>query len=103
MNSPWTRSCKRKWQVVGGVTSGKKIGVNIQGRILFKQSKIVNHASVTPKCNRKRLNFKSNIAGIVKLVNTLQLRDEHMIFLRETPFWLMFKAILINQLDHTKF
>ncbi|GMP90775.1 hypothetical protein CsSME_00041750 [Camellia sinensis var. sinensis] len=91
-NSPWTHSCERKRQDAASKNMANELG-----------TKIVNRSSVTPKLNRTRLNFRSNIAGIVKLVYMLNLRDEHLVHLKKTPFWLMFEAILINQLDHAEF
>lgn len=37
------------------------------------------------------------------MVYTVRLRDVHLVHLQKTPFWLLFEAILINQLDHTEF
>ncbi|GMP65121.1 hypothetical protein CsSME_00026069 [Camellia sinensis var. sinensis] len=57
-----------------------------------------------PVCEQyTRLNFRSNIAGIVKLVNTLNLREAHMRQLKRTPFWITIEAIYINNMNQNDF
>ncbi|GMP66583.1 hypothetical protein CsSME_00026886 [Camellia sinensis var. sinensis] len=73
------------------------------GRVLFKQPNIVSRSVGARKAVKPRLNFRSNIAGIIKLVYAVNLREVHLAYLRRTPFWIMIEAILINQLDHTEF
>ncbi|CAL5359617.1 unnamed protein product [Camellia sinensis] len=101
--SQWTRSCERKRQEALGLSSRRKIGVNMPGRVLFKQPNIVSRSVGARKAVKPRLNFRSNVAGIIKLVYAVNLREVHLAYLRRTPFWIMIEAILINQLDHTEF
>ncbi|CAL5361483.1 unnamed protein product [Camellia sinensis] len=84
----------------------------MQGRILFKQSKTnqqqareqVNETAAGPsRTVPTRINFRSNIAGIVKLVTTSPLRAGHFEQLKRTPFWIMVEAIRINKLNHNEF
>ncbi|GMP59940.1 hypothetical protein CsSME_00023014 [Camellia sinensis var. sinensis] len=37
--------------------------------------------------------YRSNIAGIVKLVAVSKLKDEHLQHLQKTPFWLLLDAM----------
>lgn len=58
----------------------------MRGRILFKQSKVVNNVvgrSVSKVVKalqhaiHTRLNYRSNVAGIVKLVSSANLREHY--------------------------
>ncbi|THG14619.1 hypothetical protein TEA_016403 [Camellia sinensis var. sinensis] len=76
-SSPYTRSRdKTRLYVVAGSPS-KKIGLRIQGRILFKQVKPIRSmpAAVVPR--KMRLNYRSNIAGIVKIVTIAGLTEAY--------------------------
>ena len=53
--------------------------------------------------HKTRLNFRSNIVGIVKLVNSAKLRERHLQQLKWPPFWLMIEAIHVNNLNHNEF
>lgn len=87
----------------------------MQWRILFKQFKVGHNAvgrNVTkstkdpPRQARQahtRLNYRSNVAGIVKLVSLENLREAHLKQLRKTLFWVMIEAIHINNLNHNEF
>lgn len=50
-----------------------------------------------------QLNYRSNIAGMVKIVSTFGLVEAHRVHLRKTPFWLMFEAIMKNNLKLHEF
>ncbi|KAI8024824.1 hypothetical protein LOK49_LG02G00259 [Camellia lanceoleosa] len=99
--SRWKRYCERKKQEALAMSSKRKCGVTMAGRVLFKQSNVVRKSP--RKAVKTRLNFRSNVAGIIKLVYAVKLREVHMAHLRTTPFWVMFEAILSNPLDHTEF
>ncbi|KAI8027533.1 hypothetical protein LOK49_LG02G02086 [Camellia lanceoleosa] len=99
--SRWTRYCERKKQEALAMLSKRKCGMNMTGRVLFKQPKVVSRSP--RKSGKPRLNFRSNVARIIKLVYAVNLREVHLAHLRTTPFWIMFEAILNNQLDHTEF
>ncbi|GMP48230.1 hypothetical protein CsSME_00015653 [Camellia sinensis var. sinensis] len=73
------------------------------GRVLFKQPNIVSRFVGGRKGVKPRLNFRSNVAGIIKLVYAVNLREVHLAYLRRTSFWIMIDAILMNQIDHTEF
>lgn len=47
-----------------------------------------------------RLTFRSNMVTIVKLLQHIKLRNEHINGLKKTPFWLLFDAILKNKLNY---
>ncbi|XP_028119778.1 uncharacterized protein LOC114317267 isoform X2 [Camellia sinensis] len=102
MSSPWTRSseCKSK-EAEGGSTSGK-CGTSMPGRNLFKQPKNAAHSVGDMKRPKQRLNFPSNITGLVNMMRMVKWTDLHLVHLRKTPFWLLFKAILENQLPQFK-
>ncbi|CAL5409358.1 unnamed protein product [Camellia sinensis] len=111
-SSPWTRSCERRKADDGNGSKGNNQGVKMQGRILFKQSKRVNNAVgrkvaedivAPPQQTHTRMNFRSNVAGIVKLVREANLRDAHLKQLRKTPFWIMIETIHMNNLNHNEF
>ncbi|KAI7981923.1 hypothetical protein LOK49_Contig7G00004 [Camellia lanceoleosa] len=99
--SRWTRYCERKKQEALAMATKRKSGVNMAGRVLFKKPNVVSRSP--RKSVKTRLNFRSNVAGIIKLVYAVKLREVHLAHLRTTPFRIMFEAILINQLDHTEF
>ncbi|KAI8011085.1 hypothetical protein LOK49_LG06G00880 [Camellia lanceoleosa] len=99
--SRWKRYCERKKQEALAMSSKRKCGVTMAGRVLFKQSNVVRKSP--RKAVKTRLNFRSNVAGIIKLVYAVNLREVHLAHLRTTPFWIMFEVILSNQLDHTEF
>ncbi|KAI7993925.1 V-type proton ATPase subunit E [Camellia lanceoleosa] len=98
--SRWTRYCERKKQELA-MLSKRKCDVNMTGRVLFKQPKVVSRSP--RKSGKPRLNFRFNVAGIIKLVYAVNLKEVHLAHLRTTLFWIMFEAILNNQLDHTEF
>ncbi|GMQ05767.1 hypothetical protein CsSME_00050658 [Camellia sinensis var. sinensis] len=102
MSSPWTRSseCKSK-EAEGGSTSGK-CGTSMPGRNLFKQPKNAAHSVGDMKRPKQRLNFRSNITGLVNMMRMVKWTDLHLVHLRKTPFWLLFKAILEDQLPQFK-
>lgn len=92
--------------------NSNKLGVNMQGRVLFKQVKTNQQDARQPvsktvagpsRAAPTRINFRSNIAGIVKLVTTTPLRAGHFEQLKRTPFWIMVEAIRINKLNHKDF
>ncbi|CAL5437957.1 unnamed protein product [Camellia sinensis] len=65
---------------------------------------IQNARSVSDtKSPKQRLNFRSNISGLVNMMHRVEWTDLHLVHLMKTPFWLLFKAILKNQLPHTEF
>ncbi|KAI7998246.1 hypothetical protein LOK49_LG10G00838 [Camellia lanceoleosa] len=97
-SSPRTRSRDRPCLYVVPGSPSKKIGPRIQGRILFKQAKPIRSVAAAVEPRKMRLNYRSNIAGIVKIVSTSGLTEAHRVLLRRTPFWLMFEAILENDL-----
>ena len=43
--------------------------------------------------------FRSNMVTIVKLLQQIKLRNEHINGLKKTPFWLLFDAILKNKMN----
>ncbi|KAL7212381.1 hypothetical protein ACSBR2_015129 [Camellia fascicularis] len=43
--------------------------------------------------------FKSNMVAIVKLLQHIKLRNEHINALKKTPFWALFDAILKNKMN----
>ncbi|KAL7185262.1 hypothetical protein ACSBR2_027232 [Camellia fascicularis] len=84
----------------------------MEGRILFKQTKVVHNAvgrnvsKDNEYLNRQahtRINYRSNVAGIIKLVGSTKLRGAHMNQLKRTPFWIMIEAIHVNKLNHNEF
>ncbi|KAL7170842.1 hypothetical protein ACSBR2_035664 [Camellia fascicularis] len=89
------------------------MGVNkMQGRILFKQMKVINNAGsegngkaavVVTRSAATWINFRSNIAGIVKIMTMSPLRVGYFEQLRRTPFWIMIEAIRVNKLNHNGF
>ncbi|KAI8009695.1 hypothetical protein LOK49_LG06G02637 [Camellia lanceoleosa] len=88
--------------VVPGSPS-KKISPRIQGRILFKQVKPIRSVPAAVEPRKMQLNYRSNIAKIVKIVSTSRLTEAHRVHLQRTPFWLMFEAILENDLKTHEF
>ncbi|GMP31297.1 hypothetical protein CsSME_00005572 [Camellia sinensis var. sinensis] len=52
------------------------------------------------KCREWRLTFRSNMGIIVKLLQHIKLRNEHINSLKKTPFWALFDAILQNKLNY---
>ncbi|KAL7220888.1 hypothetical protein ACSBR2_013720 [Camellia fascicularis] len=84
----------------------------MEGRILFKKTKIVhntvgrNVSKVNYSPQRQahtRINYRSNVAGIIKLVSSAKLTEAHMNQLKRTPFWIMIEAIHVNKLNHNEF
>lgn len=100
MRSSWTRSfeCRRLEAV--GAPSSSKLGVKMQGRVLFKQPQNVVMKSVSPKRANHHINFRSNMEEVIKVVFELVLHEGHFRQLRRMPFWLMFEAIVINKPDY---
>ncbi|GMP78062.1 hypothetical protein CsSME_00034137 [Camellia sinensis var. sinensis] len=103
MRSPWTRSTECKRCEAIGAASSSKLGVKLQGRVLFKQAHSGVKKSVSPGNATQRINFRSNMAGIIKVVFELGLNERHFRQLRRTPFWLMFEAIIINKPDWNEY
>ena len=75
----------------------------IQCRNLFKQQSSGPCLGSVARCPKQRLNFRFNVVGLVQMVYVVKLTDMYLVHLRKPPFWLLFEAILINHLDHTKF
>ncbi|GMP80209.1 hypothetical protein CsSME_00035396 [Camellia sinensis var. sinensis] len=84
----------------------------MEDRILFKQTKVVHNAvgrnvgkgiDFPQHQAHTRINYRSNIAGIIKLVSSAKLREAHMNELKRTPFWIMIEAIHVNNLNHNEF
>ncbi|GMQ08891.1 hypothetical protein CsSME_00052436 [Camellia sinensis var. sinensis] len=78
--------------------------VHVNGSVLKQAREQVNETAAGPsRTAPTRINFRSNIAGIVKLVTTSPLRAGHFEQLKRTPFWIMVEAIRINKLNHNEF
>ncbi|GMP62988.1 hypothetical protein CsSME_00024865 [Camellia sinensis var. sinensis] len=103
LSSPWTRSCERKRKYAEEASTSKNVGGKLQGSNLFVQPKAVARSGGADMHTKQRLHFRSNMAGVVKMVYAIKLKDMHLVHLRKTPFWLLFEAILINQLDYNEF
>ncbi|XP_028087940.1 uncharacterized protein LOC114288621 [Camellia sinensis] len=103
LSSPWTRSCERKRKYAEEASTSKNVGGKLQGSNLFVQPKTVARSGGADMHTKQRLHFRSNMAGVVKMVYAIKLKDMHLVHLRKTPFWLLFEAILINQLDYNEF
>ena len=97
-SSPRTRSRDRTCLYVVPGSPSKEIGPRIQGHILFKHMKPIRSVPAAVELRKMRLNYRSNIVGIVKIVSTSGLPEVHRVLLQRTPFWLMFEAILENDL-----
>ncbi|KAI8021136.1 Protein MAINTENANCE OF MERISTEMS [Camellia lanceoleosa] len=102
-SSPRTRSRDRNRIYVFPGSPSKKIGPRIQGCILFKQVKPIRIVPAVVEPQKMLLNYRPNIAGIVKIVSTSELTEAHCVHLRRTPFWFMFEAILENDLKSHDF
>ncbi|GFS32214.1 hypothetical protein Acr_00g0021420 [Actinidia rufa] len=48
---------------------------------------------------RKNVSYRSRLAAIVKLMNKISLRKEHIEELKKSPFWFLFDALLKKKLD----
>ncbi|KAI7994849.1 Endoglucanase 8 [Camellia lanceoleosa] len=101
--SPWTRSAERKRLEGPSVASTSKLGVKLQGRVLFKQPQRVGQNIRSPRKPTHRINFRSNMAGVIKVVSELGLGERPFRHMRRTPFWRMFEAIIINKLDFNEY
>ncbi|GMP42765.1 hypothetical protein CsSME_00012396 [Camellia sinensis var. sinensis] len=66
----------------------------MQGRNLFVQLKNVGHSGGATERSKQRLNFRSNIASLVKMVYVVKLKDMYLVHLWKTLFWLLFEAIV---------
>ncbi|KAI8029302.1 Pre-mRNA-splicing factor ATP-dependent RNA helicase DEAH1 [Camellia lanceoleosa] len=102
-SSPMTQS-KGKTRVGRFASSPSgKLGTRIEGHILFKQVKSLRSVPAPIKDMKRRLNYRSNIAGIVKIVSTSSLTSAHHAHLMKTPLWLFLEAILVNDLNEHEF
>ncbi|GMP98619.1 hypothetical protein CsSME_00046438 [Camellia sinensis var. sinensis] len=112
VRSPWTRSCEKQRAAEASRSKAHKVSVKMEGRILFKQTKVLNNAvgrnaskgnEYPQRLAHMRINYRSNVAGIIKLVSSVKLREAHMNQLKRTPFWIMIEAIHVNKLNHNEF
>ncbi|KAL7177877.1 hypothetical protein ACSBR2_031106 [Camellia fascicularis] len=93
MRSLWTRSAEHKGLEDSSVASSSRLGMKLQGCILFKQLQSVGQSIRSSRKATQRINFRSNMSGVIKVVSEL----------RRTPFCLMFEAIIINKPDFNEY
>ena len=55
-----------------------------------------------PKVNMKKVNYWSNIIGLVKLMTSTKISDPQLDCLKETPIWQLFDVLRIGKVDLNK-
>ncbi|THG07714.1 hypothetical protein TEA_009663 [Camellia sinensis var. sinensis] len=72
VRSPWTRSCEKRRIAEAFGSKANKVGVKMEGRILFKQTKVVHNVAghnvskgtdYPQRQAHTRINYRSNVAG----------------------------------------
>ena len=70
-----------------------------------KKRKIEAAAAVTPDImgQTSKGTYRSNMQVLIKIMEDVKLRDEHIALLKKTPFWLLFDALINKKLksDHS--
>ncbi|CAL5402770.1 unnamed protein product [Camellia sinensis] len=87
------KGCKAKVSNIEGTTTGKRRqsqtpsqNVNTLGQSSARKEKKLKYEPQQRLNKQPTFCYRSNIAGIVKLVAVSKLKDEHLQHLQKTPF-----------------
>ncbi|GMP90112.1 hypothetical protein CsSME_00041384 [Camellia sinensis var. sinensis] len=84
MSSPRTQSMGKARVGRFATSPSRKLGTRMQVGILFKQMKPLRPVPAPINDVKMRLNYRSNIAGIVKIIFTSSLTSTHHAHLMKT-------------------
>ncbi|CAL5405568.1 unnamed protein product [Camellia sinensis] len=104
------KGCKAKVSNIEGTTTGKRRrsqtpsqNVNTLGQSSARKGKKLKYEPQQRLNKQPTFCYRSNIAGIVKLVAVSKLKDEHLQHLQKTPFWLLLDAMGKTDLNQHEF
>ncbi|KAL7236198.1 hypothetical protein ACSBR1_019454 [Camellia fascicularis] len=70
----------------------------VDGKRKRKESRAITK-HVPEEVNMKKVNYRSNITGLVKLLKDTKFTSGQLKCLRKTPFWPLFHCLISNELD----
>ncbi|CAL5341723.1 unnamed protein product [Camellia sinensis] len=104
------KGCKAKVSNIEGTTTGKRRqsqtpsqNVNTLGQSSARKGKKLKYEPQQRLNKQPTFCYRSNIAGIVKLVAVSKLKDKHLQHLQKTPFWLLLDAMRKTDLNQHEF
>ncbi|CAL5373353.1 unnamed protein product [Camellia sinensis] len=56
-------------------------------------------ADVKPNVDMNKVNYRSNMTDLVKLMSTTKFTDGQLKCLKRTPFWMMFDALINTKIE----